>query len=205
MGGMAPHSHDVDLEALESASPLLSEVVASIDDHHWELATPCDAWDLAALVDHVTGGNWFTILILNGQTAEEAMEQTMQLFDGRSATKQQAIAAVEGQLTAFRQPDVVHRRCHHVVGDLTGREVLRLRLHDLIVHTWDMSQTLEPPASVPAGLLSWATAELAGGESLTARNFEFAGLAALDAGDSEAAYLSWFGRSLSGAKHDGGQ
>ena len=183
---------DVDLAALDRVSRLLSDSLARIDDHQWSSATPCEDWNVSGLVDHLSGGNWFTIRILSGDGVDEAMERTIEAFDGGSATRAQAIVAIDDQLGAFRATGVLGRTCHHVVGDLSGRQVLRLRLHDLIVHAWDLAEALEPPASVPAELIHWAVAELADAGSQTARHFGLGELAGVEVGG--AAYLRIFGR-----------
>lgn len=187
---------DPDLAALGRLSRLLSDLLASIDDDQRILATPCVDWDLSGLVDHVTGGNWFTTRILAGQLSEDAMEETIELFDGRSVSNELAVGSVDDQLSAFQRPGVLDQTCHHVAGDLTGRQILRIRLHDLIVHSWDVSQTLSPPAVLPIDLVRWATAELADSESLAATLFNLAEIPPFDTGDPAGTYLRCFGRSL---------
>ncbi|MGH1488143.1 MAG: maleylpyruvate isomerase family mycothiol-dependent enzyme [Acidimicrobiales bacterium] len=186
--------NDVDLAALRTLSRLLSDLLLSIEDDQWTLGTPCDGWDLAGLVDHITGGNWFSIRILDGQSAESAMQDTMQQFAGGSASKEQALTSVADQLGAFEQLGRLDQICHHVAGELPGRQVVRLRLHDLIVHSWDLSQTISPPGTLPDGLLQWATAELAHSESATATHFGLSGAPPVGAVGSATAYLRYFGR-----------
>jgi len=192
-----PAPNDVDLAPLQNLSGRLCATVLGIEDRHRTMATPCAGWDLSALVDHVTGGNWFTIRILNGWSTDDAMNETMKLFEGTGATSEQAVSSVAEQLTAFGQVGVLDRIHHHVAGDLTGREVLRLRLHDLIVHTWDLDQTLAPPASIPPDLVRWGLSELAGDDSLAARHFDLATASTTEVSEpAEAAYLHRFGRQI---------
>ncbi|MGI9615084.1 MAG: maleylpyruvate isomerase N-terminal domain-containing protein [Acidimicrobiales bacterium] len=196
--GRLTTSSDVDLAALGSLSSRLAGVLGTIEDRHWAMATPCADWDFVALVDHVTGGNWFTSQILDGRSAEDAMNNTIELFGDTNATKEQAVSSVSGQLSAFRQAGALERTCHHAAGDLTGRQVLRLRLHDLIVHSWDIDHTLDPPASIPTDLVRWGLDELADNDSLTSKHFDLATVpipeGADDDEDAEAAYLRCFGR-----------
>ncbi len=189
-------TQDPDLEALIRLSDHLSAVLRAIDDHDLALPTPCPDWDLAVLIDHVTGGNWFTREILGGQTADEAMTTTIGLFDGDSGSAAGAAASVNEQLAAFSQPGVLDRQWHHVAGDLTGRRILRLRLHDLIIHTWDIEQTTGPPASIPAKLVRWGLAELSDEGSMTPELFGVeANPNSQGNADPENEYLRSFGRS----------
>jgi uncharacterized protein (TIGR03086 family) len=192
-----PPTQDPDLDALTSLSSHLMAALEAIVDRELTLPTPCSDWDLAALIDHVTGGNWFTGQVFGGRTAGEAMSNTMELFGGRGATTEEAASSVTEQLTTFAQAGVLDRTWHHVAGDLTGRQILRLRLHDLIVHTWDIKQTIDPPASVPADLARWGLAELSDQDSLTPSHFDLMVVPRV-AGTEDAAtsYLRRFGRSL---------
>lgn len=188
-------NQDPDLNALTSMSGHLSSALGAIEDHQLTRSTPCADWDLAALVDHVTGGNWFTGQILAGKTADEAMSKARALFGDRSANLEQAAASVNEQLTVFGQPSVLDRTWHHVAGELTGRQILRLRLQDLIVHTWDIEQTIDPPASIPADLVRWGLAELSSQESLTPELFELNSVPRPGRAEQAAvAYLARFGR-----------
>ena len=47
-------------------------------------------------------------------------------------------------------------------------------LHDLIVHSWDIDHTLDPPASIPTDLVRWGLDELADNDSLTRKHFDLA-------------------------------
>ncbi len=186
---------DLELAAVEIVSDKLSDALRSIADDQWGLATPCVEWDLSALVDHVTGGNWFTSRIFGGLSSDEAMTHTVKQFRGGSVTSEQATSSVTDQLAVFGRPGVLDRTWSHVVGDLTGRQILRLRLHDLIIHTWDIEQTLDPPAALPEHLLRWGLEELANNGSLTAKHFELGSVPMSETVENAAtAYLRKFGR-----------
>ena len=68
---------DPDLVALAGVTSHLQLALSAIDAEHRALATPCSDWDLSGLVDHVTGGNWFPIRALAGDSSDEAMASTM--------------------------------------------------------------------------------------------------------------------------------
>ena len=189
--------HDADLTALVTVTAYLSDRLKSIADEQWLLPTPCGDWDLRSLVDHVTGGNWFTLAVLSGATADDALARAMEQFAGGSPTTQQATGSASGQLAAFRTPNVLGRTWQHVAGDLTGGEILRLRLHDLIIHAWDIDQSLASPAELPEELALWGLAELGSAGSLAAKHFGINGTRRGDIDRPAAAYLDAFGRAPS--------
>lgn len=176
-------------------SARLEAALDTVTEGQLRWPTPCFDWDLAALIDHVTGGNWFTAKILEGQGAEAALAEVMAQFGGGSASVKAASTSVRDQAMAFGRSGVLGGIWHHVAGDLTGRQILRLRLHDLIIHTWDIQQTLDPPASVPEALARWGLRELSDSDSLAAKHFGVAPLFAdAEAADRVTAYLSRFDR-----------
>lgn len=188
-------SADTDLAALDTVTANLADLLASIEEHHGALATPCSDWDLTAVVDHVTGGNWFTVAILSGDQAEDAMSAATEQFGGNSASIAAAVGSLEDQLDAFHRPEVLDRTWNHVAGDLNGRQILRLRLHDLIVHSWDVEETLRPGADLDGGLVRWGLNDLADEGSSAAEHFDLVDTAsAASATEGAAAYLRLFGR-----------
>lgn len=185
---------DPDIAALSTVTEYLSDQLATIRANQWGLATPCDDWDLRALVDHVAGGNWFTLAVLSGATADESLTRARQHFAYGSPTAQQAADSAAEQHVAFQAPDVLDRTWHHVAGDLTGGEILRLRLHDLIVHAWDVNQSLETFAKLPEELALWGLAEIAASQSLAVRHFEIDPSQLDKDNDPALAYLALFNR-----------
>ncbi|MCB0952278.1 MAG: TIGR03086 family metal-binding protein [Microthrixaceae bacterium] len=183
-----------DLEALQTVTMNLASSVASIEPDQWNSATPCSEWDLTALVDHITGGNWFTIAILTGQLADDALAATMERFSGASATSDAAIQSLNVQAAAFHQPEALDRTWSHVAGDLTGGQILRLRVHDLIVHSWDVEQALRSGAGLPDHLVRWGRDELVNDDSLTALHFSLDASSGGSLDNGETAYLAAFGR-----------
>ncbi|MGB3734097.1 MAG: TIGR03086 family metal-binding protein [Ilumatobacter sp.] len=185
---------NADLAVLASVTHHLAISLAGIDDQQWALPTPCANWDLRALVDHVTGGNWFTVAILDGATSDAALSEARRRFGDASPSTTQMIRAAARQLDAFQKPRALSRSWDHVAGRLVGSEILRLRLHDLIVHAWDIDRTLSTTARLPLDLAHWGVTELAL-NSLGSIHF---GLVDLDLGHDDGrpdiAYLRAFGR-----------
>ena len=183
-----------DLALLARVSSDFELLCASIRDPQWSLPTPCAEWNLEQLVDHVIGGNRFTIRILAGESAEAAMAETVRSFDKRHETRAAALESINEQLLAFDEAGVLDGTFHHVAGELTGREVLRIRLHELIIHSWDIAQAMDPPASIRDEFVEWAFGEIGEPGSNTAELFAL-DTGAVEGERSERALLAAFGRS----------
>jgi len=186
-----------DIAALAEANELFEHLCATVRDDEWDLPTPRTEWNLDQLVDHVTGGNRFTVGILEGQSADEAMAHTIDSFDPSHRVADAAISSSRALAEAFSSPGILDRHCHHVIGEIPGRVVLRLRLHDIIIHTWDIAQTLAPPATLPDRLVSWALTDLADPDSLAVQHFDLdtSGLGIARNQSPQDLLLGAFGRS----------
>lgn len=184
------------LAVLARVSSDFDDLCRSIGDQQWSISTPCAEWNLGTLVEHVVGGNRFTVLILDGATAEQAMTETVRSFETLQDQRAAARESIGTQLRAFDEPDVLDRICHHLAGELTGREVLRIRLHELIIHTWDMAEALNPPASIRDEYVAWSFAEIADPDSNTVEIFALDTEALVD-GSTEHSLLAAFGRASS--------
>jgi len=93
-------------------------------------------------------------------------------FDSSHQLGAAAVQSIRAQAIAFSQPGALESSYHHVVGWVSGQMVLRLRLHDLIIHVWDIGETIDPPATIPNDLVTWAVADLVDPASPAARHFE---------------------------------
>lgn len=187
---------DVDLDVLRTATTGLADAMADVEDGDWELPTPCADWSFRDLVDHVTGGNWYSARVLAGETSEDALAATMARFGGEPISAATAVESAFDQLRAFERAGVLDKTWKHVAGELPGRQILRLRLHDVIVHTWDINEARRPPASIPTSLAEWGLSELESPDSLMSKHFA---IPAAPGGrpppnDAASAYLRAFGR-----------
>lgn len=158
-----------DLDMLQHSYDTLAEAMTFVEPDALSSATPCDDWSVSDLLDHVTGGNRFTVNILSGMAADEALDRARWSF----GDDHDPVAAVDSsshrQLDAFGRHGALDGTYHHVVGDLRGDQVLRLRLHDVAIHTWDLLQAVHPNALDPV-YVRWAIEELSQPDSLTAKH-----------------------------------
>jgi uncharacterized protein (TIGR03086 family) len=158
--------HD-DLAALGVAATRFDELVEQIGEPQWENPTPCADWTVRDLVDHVVGGHVFTREILDGATAAEAMETAVAAVSVPDVGPVQRQASAE-QSVSFARPGALERSCDHVIGTIAGHDVLRLRVHEIAIHGWDLDVALGGQGTIPDQLVSWSLAELARPDSQTA-------------------------------------
>jgi uncharacterized protein (TIGR03086 family) len=110
----------------------------SLDADGWHGPTPCEDWDVRALVNHVVNEDLWTVPLMEGATMDEVGDR----FDGdllgddplliaRSACEMAIVAAASGV--------VAGRTVHLSFGDTPADEYAHQLAADHIVHAWDLA------------------------------------------------------------------
>ena len=127
------------LDALAAATDHFDRVLAQVPDDAWDRVTPCPDWTVREVADHVTGGNRWAVLLLDGVEGREALATVRAGTFGpdRLADYRASVAA---QHAAFAAPDALDREVEHVVGRISARQFLGMRLTDNVLHSWDLAR-----------------------------------------------------------------
>jgi len=128
-------------ETLDRSRVEFRRVLAGVTHEHWELATPCDEWDVRALVNHVLGGNVRYTMLLHGAASEElaATRSVDHIGDDALASFDTSAAEVTA---AFEEPGAIERTVHHPAGDRSGLDLLWLRVAEWAIHAWDLARAI---------------------------------------------------------------
>lgn len=115
-------------------------ILVQVDDEHLELETPCDGWDVEALISHVVLGDVSVPMLFTGNPLPSTMAvDTSILGPNPVATwRGTALAAIE----SWRADGAMDQIVQHPVGDHPGRVFARFRLVDLLGHTWDLATAI---------------------------------------------------------------
>jgi uncharacterized protein (TIGR03086 family) len=126
-------------DLLDLAGQELRQRVSTIGEESWSLATPCEGWSVRDLFTHVVAGNQRTAYLLGGASHEEANR----LVD-RDLLEEDPVGACDrtlaAQARAFAPDDALERLCDTSIGMMTGAQLLRFRMLDLVVHAWDLAR-----------------------------------------------------------------
>ena len=94
------------IDVLARASDAFTRRLTLIQPHHWAAPTPCTAWDVRALVNHVVGANRRYTMLLHSATADEV--DATRTVDHLGEDPVAAFVASRAELTAaFREPGVM--------------------------------------------------------------------------------------------------
>jgi len=128
-------------ETLDRSRVEFRRVLAGVTHEHWGLATPCEEWDVRALVNHVLGGNVRYTMLLHGAASEElaATRSLDHIGDDALASFDTSAAEVTA---AFDEPGAIERTVHHPAGDRSGLDLLWLRVAEWTIHAWDLARAI---------------------------------------------------------------
>lgn len=113
------------------------QFVAGIGPRAWTDATPCDDWDVRALLNHVVVGNLWAAELVVGHTIEDVGNR----LDGDrlgAAPLDAYDESAEAAARAFETPGALDAPCAVSYGPVPGRVYAGHRFIDVLIHGWDL-------------------------------------------------------------------
>jgi uncharacterized protein (TIGR03086 family) len=113
-------------------------IVAGIPADRWHADTPCDGWDVRALVNHVVSGNLWAAELATGGTIEGVGDR----LDGDVLGPDPVgsyTASAKAAAAAFRAPGALDAPCAVSYGPVPGSVYAGHRFIDVLIHGWDLA------------------------------------------------------------------
>lgn len=141
---------DVDLWRLARAG--VDDLLGRVRQEDWARPTPCAEWNVRALVNHLVGSNLRHVALLQGGSehdfwATRAREDVL-TEDPPTDWKVSADALD----AAFVEPGAMERPINYRLP--TGRALLRGRVFDVTVHSWDLARAIGVDATLDERLVA---------------------------------------------------
>jgi uncharacterized protein (TIGR03086 family) len=173
------------------------DVIASVRDDQWALPTPCDEWDVKALINHVVGEALWTPPLLSGLRIADvgnSLDGDLLGPDPRGAWN----AAYAATIQAADDDGVADRIVHLSFGDTPAAEYLRQLAADYLVHAWDLAVAVGADSTLDPAVVSAVAGWFEGVEF----HYRAAGIIGPQVGvehgsDSQSHLLARFGRDAS--------
>jgi uncharacterized protein (TIGR03086 family) len=143
------------------AAATFGTLVHSIRDDQWQLPTPCAAWDVRALVNHVVAENrWVPVLFAGRRVADVGDQLDGDLLgpDPQAAWDDSLAAAAE----AINHDGAMVQTVHLSIGDVPGEEYVTQLVADVVVHAWDLARAIGGDENLDASLVQAAAAWFSG-------------------------------------------
>lgn len=167
--------------------------VEAVGDAQWRLPTPCSAWDVRALVNHVVGEDLWTEPLMRGRTIDEVGDS----LDGDLLGDQpvlQARTAAAGAVGVVTDILPGGGTVHLSYGDEDMAEYVWQLTADHLVHAWDLAAATGGDTRLDAALVDAVAGWFADREDLY-RQAGVIGPRTASGGDPAADLLAAFGRS----------
>ena len=127
-------------------------IVAGIPADRWHADTPCDGWDVRALVNHVVSGNLWAAELAAGRTIEEVGDRLDGDVLGSDPVGSYA-ASAKAAAAAFRAPGALDAPCAVSYGPVPGSVYAGHRFMDVFIHGWDLAAATGQDTALDAGLM----------------------------------------------------
>jgi uncharacterized protein (TIGR03086 family) len=140
-------------QPLQQAIASTRSALANVTPDQLQNATPCASWDVAALINHIVGGQHFFVSALKGEPpADDATDfasgDFLAAFD----------AASSACLTEFGREGVMDTSFTLPFGEMPGAALMGLVTTDTFQHGWDLSKATGQPSDLApelaAGILA---------------------------------------------------
>ncbi len=143
------------LELQERAAGEFGKRVDAVRDDQWSAPTPCNEWNVRALVNHIVYEDRWAPHLVRGET----IEQVGTRYDGdqlgddprRAWTDARAAA-----LSAFRAPGALDGTVHLSYGDESSAVYLGQLTADHLLHAWDLARGIGADDTLDPELVQWA-------------------------------------------------
>jgi uncharacterized protein (TIGR03086 family) len=128
-------------------------VVAHIAPAQGTAPTPCEGWDVTALLNHVVSGNWWAAELVSGKTINEvgtALDGDVLGDDMTGAYQASAATAA----AAFARPGALDAPCAVSYGPVPGAVYAGHRIVDVLIHGWDLAVATGQDATLDPELVA---------------------------------------------------
>jgi len=127
-------------------------IVAGIPADRWHADTPCDGWDVRALVNHVVSGNLWAAELAAGRTIQDVGDRLDGDVLGPDPVGSYA-ASAKAAAAAFRAPGALDAPCAVSYGPVPGSVYAGHRFIDVFIHGWDLAVATGQDAVLDADLM----------------------------------------------------
>lgn len=135
-------------ERLELAFRTTRGILARVTPDQLDGPTPCESWDVRALVDHVIAGSyWFADTLATGvadpyPTGDYTAGDLVGTYD----------EGIRATLAGFAAPGVLESIIRLPFGEFPCERYLSLATNDTFVHGWDLAVATGQPADLDSSL-----------------------------------------------------
>jgi len=142
-----------DIAALHAqALDQTGRIVTGIKPGQWQAGTPCDGWDVRALLNHLVAGNLWAAELGAGATIDGVGDRLDgDVLGADPAASYDASAAAAA--ATFRRAGALDAPCAVSYGPVPGSVYAGHRFLDVLVHGWDLAVATGQDPELDPGLI----------------------------------------------------
>lgn len=133
-------------QPLEQAIEVAGNVIANVDQSQLASPTPCASWDVAALINHMVGGQNFFAAAVKGQPPSGESDAAAGDFKSAFA------AASADCVGAFQALDDMNQIVKAPFGDMPAQAFMGLAMTDTFQHAWDLAKATGQDTDLAPGM-----------------------------------------------------
>src|SRR4029453_16096818 len=115
--------------------------VRAVGDDQWELPTPCGAWNVRQLVNHLVYENRWTVPLMEGSTIAEVGDRYEGDLLGDDPKGAWAEASAEA-VAAVQADGAIERMVDLSSGPTPAGEYVSQLFADHLIHAWDLARAV---------------------------------------------------------------
>jgi uncharacterized protein (TIGR03086 family) len=155
---MTTAAHDI-VRCHDQALESTRRFVAGIAATQWNAPTPCEGWDVRALLNHVVAGNFWAAELSGGATIESVGDRLDGDLVGNDPLGTYD-ASAKAASAAFGARGAMDAPCAVSYGPIPGAVYAGHRFIDVLVHGWDLATATGQDARLDPGLVDACFAEI---------------------------------------------
>ena len=124
-------------EGLQQAFATTHAVVAKVTPDQFDATTPCESWDVHALINHIVGGSYFFGSSMAAGKSPAGAEEVDFTTGDILASYDEGIRL---SLEAFGAPGALEKMVELPFGTFPGGAFLGLAMTDTLTHGWDLAR-----------------------------------------------------------------
>jgi uncharacterized protein (TIGR03086 family) len=129
-----------------------AEIMGTLQPADLERSTPCEGWNVRALINHMIGVNMGFTAGVTGEGSRPGPEVDLVGNDPAGAYGRAASA----MMAAWRQPGAMEKTVKLAAGEMPGGAAAGIYFVDQIQHLWDLSKATGRPYPLDPGLAATA-------------------------------------------------
>lgn len=142
------------VDDLDVSLRAVGDIVAGVRDDQWHAATPCSAWSVRDVTNHLVLGSKLFAGLLDGQPGYPLDPGHADALGDDPASAYRGYAA--DVVTAFRGPGALDQVIEAPVGAIPGLAAVQLRTVEELVHGWDLAAATGQRAVYPDDIVERA-------------------------------------------------